>query len=144
MFVGTKGRLRDCWWGHLATFALYCCSLFWYFQSVLAACLVNFRCTQAGKACGMTRPKYNVPDPGMGSGRYSSKPNDEDWEAFNRVLCVHQNYVEQLPIAFPFVLFCCLFYPKFSAYLGRACLSGRFIYLQAKVAWVSYFSPSLC
>ncbi|PVV03519.1 hypothetical protein BB560_001995 [Smittium megazygosporum] len=35
-------------------------------------------------ACGMTRPKYNVPDPDMGSGRYSSKPNDEDWEAFNR------------------------------------------------------------
>ncbi|OMJ13310.1 Microsomal glutathione S-transferase 3, partial [Smittium culicis] len=72
--------------------------------------------------------KYKVDYPDMGSGRFSAKLSDKEWAEFNNIMRVHQNYVEQLPLAILSVLVNGLFNPIQSAIAGEVYIIGRFIY----------------
>ncbi|PVU84809.1 hypothetical protein BB559_007381 [Furculomyces boomerangus] len=99
-----------------------------YAWNIIIAAGMGIQCTIAGINCGSVRRKFNVPHPDMGCGRFAAKLSDKDWATFNNVIRVHQNYVEQLPIAISAVLMCGLFYGKVSATLGLIYIASRFAY----------------
>ncbi|PVU93256.1 hypothetical protein BB559_003372 [Furculomyces boomerangus] len=96
--------------------------------NVILAAGMGLQCTIAGMGCGAARKKYKVGYPDMGSGRFAAKLSDEDWAAFNNVIRVHQNYVEQLPVAISAVLMSGLFFEKASISLGLIYIICRFMY----------------
>ncbi|OMJ12278.1 Microsomal glutathione S-transferase 3 [Smittium culicis] len=99
-----------------------------YAWNLLAVTAMSFQCSMAGLSVVAARKKFGVEYPDMGSGRFSSKLNEEQWLEFNNVMRVHQNYVEGLPIATITTLVSGLFYPKLSAISGAVYILGRFIY----------------
>ncbi|PWA03151.1 hypothetical protein BB558_000673 [Smittium angustum] len=99
-----------------------------YAWNVIIAAGMGLQCTIAGINCGSVRSKFNVPHPDMGCGRFAAKLSDEDWATFNNVIRVHQNYVEQLPVAISAVLMSGLFYEKASITLGLAYVASRIAY----------------
>ncbi|OMH79252.1 Microsomal glutathione S-transferase 3 [Zancudomyces culisetae] len=101
-----------------------------YRYNILAAAAMLLQCQLAGVACGHSRRKYKIDYPDMGCGRYASKLSDKEWVEFNSAIRVHQNYVEQLPIAVGGVLLGGLYFPRFSAALGAVYVVGRFLYAQ--------------
>ncbi|OMJ21175.1 Microsomal glutathione S-transferase 3 [Smittium culicis] len=99
-----------------------------YAWNLLAATVMGLQCFAAGMSVVGARKKYKVDYPDMGSGRYSAKLSDKEWVEFNSIMRVHQNYIEQLPLAILSVLVNGLFNPIQSAIAGDVYIVGRFIY----------------
>ncbi|OMH85368.1 Microsomal glutathione S-transferase 3 [Zancudomyces culisetae] len=99
-----------------------------YKYNILAAAAMFLQCHIAGIKCYRARLRYKVDYPDMGSGRYSDKLSDKEWVEFNSIIRVHQNYVEQLPIAVGSVLMGGLYFPKFTAILGGVYVLSRLMY----------------
>ncbi|OMH85369.1 Microsomal glutathione S-transferase 3 [Zancudomyces culisetae] len=96
-----------------------------YRYNILAASGMLLQCQIAAIICGRMRRKYKVEYPDMGCGRFSKKLSDKEWVEFNSAVRVHQNYVEQLPIAVGSVLIGGLYFPKITAAIGGMYVIGR-------------------
>ncbi|PVU99735.1 hypothetical protein BB559_000456 [Furculomyces boomerangus] len=99
----------------------------------LVVVVMSIQCYASGMMGLKYRKKYNVHHPDMGCGRHAEKLTDEEWEDFNSVIRVHQNYVEQLPIVISSVLIGGLYYPKIAAGMGGLYIVGRMVYIYGYV-----------
>ncbi|KAJ2001859.1 hypothetical protein GGI04_003577 [Coemansia thaxteri] len=120
---------------------------------VLAAVGISAQCFFAGVAVTGARKKYKVAYPDNGGGRYADKLSDEDWEAFNNVKRVSDNYTEQIGSVLTMLLMAGLFHPLLASSFGASYIVGRAVYAKgytaagpkgrvygATISFVSYFA----
>ncbi|KXN74462.1 hypothetical protein CONCODRAFT_14799 [Conidiobolus coronatus NRRL 28638] len=95
---------------------------------LLSSSVIAAQCFSSSFPASKLRKTLNIPYPDTGSGRFTQKLSDEDWEKFNNAQRVHHNYVEQHSIVQVLLLTAGIFHPIYSAATGAAYIVARHIY----------------
>jgi glutathione S-transferase len=96
---------------------------------------MSFQVIALGFSTGSVRRKYGIKYPDNGTGRYSDKLDDKDWEVVNNHFRTHLNYVEQIGSVGIALFASGVFYPRWSAFLGTVYIVARQVYVWGYRKW---------